>query len=1020
MKKKYLLSLLMFIPILVFSQNNGKIAGKVVDNSKLPLIGANIIVLNTTNGAATDEDGSFEISITPGTYSVRAQFVGFSSQTIENVVVEAGKTTVIEFNLEMEALAAQEIVVIGYGVQKKTEVTGAVTSISPADVQKIPTTQIAEAIQGAAPGVNVSFGSGAPGSTPNIKIRGAGSLENNDPLYIIDGVPADIQYVNPADIEAIDILKDASSAAIYGSRAANGVILVTTKRGKPGDLKINYSTYLNSQSPDADFPFITNSRDYTNVAKQAMDNVGQDYLQFITDYEANPSAFSNSDWQNAYFRDAVEQKHDLSISGGTKDFNFSVSGLYANQKGTIINTDNERMSLRINSDFKKGRLKIGESFSVGKSKGTSRWNYTFNFFHLARMSPLTPIWDNTPSGYGTQWDISGLALEGNPILQNEINELTWDDVNILASGYLEYDILDDLKYTFRVSQNIDNKYEFNYFPEYFTSDADNNPTTNMDETRERQYHTIIETFANYNKAFGKHSFTLMGGYSQEKIDNRETFASVKGFPSTELRVLGAGEEGDNAGGDAWEWRQRSFFGRITYAFDDKYLVTANIRRDGSSRFDSENRWGTFPSFSLGWRLSKESFFEGIDFITDLKIRGGYGELGMQEFDDYAYIAKIIKDWNSRLNYPFGEGRDQGIIVGARALSFPSVGIQWETSKETNVGFDMALFGNRMTLTADYYQRESEGILYAAPIPLSSGSYSPPVVNSASIENNGLELGIGYRNYDNEFKYDINASISTYSNEVTKLGQGNEEAVWGGEIHWSMDLTTKTEVGQPIGSFFLYRTDGIFKSQAEIDAYTKDGNLIMPDAQPGDLKYVDVNGDGRISGDDKEFMGSGAPDAEFGVNFSARYKSFDISLNIYAVTGKQMINGARWLTMRLDKFAGMHEDLLDAWTPQNADSNIPRVLYADDRNAQASDYWLEDADYLRIRHIEIGYTFPKGILNALGVGNLRIYVAADNLITITGYDGYDPGIDYGSLFDRGADRSPYPVPKQFLTGIQLGL
>lgn len=1003
-----------------WAQALGTIKGSVRDEAGQPLPGANVVVEHTTIGAATDADGRFVLRLSPGVYTLVASFVGYEPARVSDVQVRAGDTTEVTFVLQPTVLRGAEVVVIGYGEQEKRDVTGAVVTVRPSEITELATTQPAEMLQGMAPGVDVAYATGAPGAAPDIKIRGAGSFNNNYPLIVVDGIPSSLSYVNPADIEAIDIIKDASMAAIYGARAANGVIFIRTRRGHSGEPIIQYSSYYSYDVIPKKFPFITRADEYVRVAKMALDNAGVPYFGFVTEYDQNPERFANSDWQEAYFRSGYETKHDLSISGGTEQGRFSVSGMYARQNGIVINTYNERMSLRLNSDFEKGKFKFGESFSIGRSKGNSRWNEAYNFYHLSRMSPLTPIYDSdNPSGYGSQYEIEGLSKDPNIILEQELNKLHWDWIRAMISGYITFEPWSGVKYTLRLGGNIASGYNMNYFPEYFSNEADFRPFTSMNETRQRSYHTIIENFINVNKTFDAHKVELLLGTAREQTGWRSTYGYVKEFPSTELRVLGAGEEGDDASGWASDWRMLSFFGRVSYAFRQRYMITANLRRDGSSRFDPKHRWGWFPSFSVAWRLSDEPFLRNVSWLSELKLRGGYGELGMQEFEDYAFIPKIEKDINGWTNYAFGPGRDQVIFIGARNLSFPSIGIHWETSKETNIGLDAGLFADALSLTMDYYVRRSEGILYAVPIPPSAGSASNPTVNSASVKNTGFELGLTYRGRRGDLRYQIVTNMSTFHNVVEKLGRTGNEAIWGGEIHWSMDPTTKTVVGKPIGAFFLYKTDGIFRSQEEIDNYVdKNGNKIQPDAKPGDVKYVDVNGDGQITEDDKVFMGDGTPDVTLGLGLHASYKNFDLTINAYAELGKKMINGARWLTMRVDKFHGMHRDLLKAWTPENPDSNIPRVIYGDDRNTLASDLWLEDASYLRIRHIELGYTLPANFTMQYGLAKFRVYVAAENLITLTRYTGYDPAITYGTLFSRGADRSPYPLSRKYLVGVQV--
>lgn len=1018
---KRLLSILALavFPILLFGQSKGKIVGKVLDEDGSPLIGANVIVEGTYFGAATDVNANFEISIDPGTYALKAQFVGYKSEIVRNIVVKAGQSIEVNFQLEPDAFMAGEVVVVGYGVQQKREVTGAVTSVKMKSVQKIATTQTAEALQGAVAGLDVSASSAAPGSAPNIKIRGIGSMETNHPLVIVDGVPGRLDLVAPSDIESIDVLKDASMAAIYGSRAANGVIIINTKRGQAGELKINYQSQFSSQTLPDKYPFITNTDDWVKVAKMAYDNAGQDQPDFIQNY-TNGSG-PNSDWQNEYFRNAGQTKHSLSVSGGSENINFAVSGTYARQDGIVIGTDYDRATLRINSDFKKGKLKVGESFSVARTRDNGRWNYTYAFYHLSRLTPIVPIYDpTTPSGYGSQNDFGNLSEADNIILQQDLFENKSDNVNLLMSGYLEYDFLPELKYTLRVSQNIRDGFTRSMQPKYKSGELDLNNLTSVSETRSRSYTTVLESFVNYNKTFNDHNVAVMAGAAQEEYEFRSLIGSVEGFLSTDVTVPGAGEQNDDVSGWKYESRLRSLFARVNYSFADKYLITANIRRDGSSKFNEDDRWGTFPSVSAAWRLSKESFFN-VPAITDLKLRGGYGVLGMQEIGDYAFIPVITTDNAGRTNYAFGEGRDQKLFIGSRVTGFPAYDIKWEESKETNFGFDVGLFEERLSFSFDYFKRESDGILFSLPIPPSAGSYGEPVANAASMENNGFEISSTYRNFDSEFKYQVSVNVSSYTNEVTSLGSDLNDALTGGSVHWSMDDVTRTEIGRPIASFYLYKTNGLFRSQEEIDNYkNSEGGLIQPNAEPGDVRYIDTNGDGKISDDDKQFLGDAIPDATVGLNFSGTYKNFDFNLNVYAVFGKDMVNGSRWLSMRLDKMHGMDQDLLNSWTPENPDTDIPRLVYGDDRNTRPSDLWMEDASYIRIKHIEVGYSLPKNILNSFGIGSLRVYISADNLLTITDYTGYDPSIDYGSLLSRGVDRSPYPSARKYSTGIQIGL
>ena len=1014
------------------AQQKGTVSGVVTDENGAPLAFTNVVILDSHFGAATNVNGEYVFTVPAGRYSLRASYLGYESKTVDDVVVTADVTTTVNFTLKLSVVYGEEIVVIGYGVQQKKDLTGSATTVRVDDAQKISVTEASTALQGRAAGVNVSQTNGAPGSGADIKIRGAGTLGNTFPLVIVDGVPSSLASVNPQDIATFDILKDASAAAIYGSRAGNGVLIISTKRGAEGPVRVTFSSKLSQQSLAKKFDLVTDTDDYIAIVKQAADNGGVDYPEFVAMYEQNPKQFSGgTDWQDAYFRDALMQDYDLTIAGGGKNANFAVSGNYSHQQGIVVTTQDERMGLRINSDFTKGRIKMGESFSVNRFIGKGRYHANESFFSLGGLSPMVPVHDaSNPSGWAGQDPNIGFYREIDNIVANmHLRDNKYDDIHMLASAYLEYSPVDGLTYTARLSQNIYNNYGYSFAPTFFLSNLDLNEKTWLSETRSRSYHTVMDHVINYTKQLGDHNIDAMAGYSQESTSFRSTGGSVVGFPDDDLRVLGAGTESDDAFGYATDWHYRSYFGRINYNFADKYLFQANIRRDGSSRFSDnrENRWGNFPSVSAAWRVSQEPFFK-LPWINDLKVRASYGVLGMQEFSDYLYYALISSDDNRDLNYPFGPGKEQSVHIGARATDFPSVGLKWEESKQTNIGFDLAMLGNKLTLEFDYYIKKNEDVLYNPPIPLSAGSSSNPIINAATIENKGIEIAANYRDMDHLFKYEFNFTATTYDNKVKALGRLGTEVIWGGNVYWAFDDVTRSEVGRPLAPFYLYDTDGIFKSQAEVDAYLAGGGAYWEDEtpMPGDVKYIDTNGDGVITEDDKKFFGTGQPSAEFGLNCNFSYKRFDFNCFLYAVTGKEMVNGAKWLSYWTNHEPGnYHTDLADAWSPTNTGSDIPRVIQGDDRNVQASDLWLEDADYLRLKHIEIGYTLPASSVYRLGIESLRFYVAGENLLTLTGYSGYDPAIDGtvftgSALFSRGVDGSPYPIARQFITGIQIGL
>lgn len=1005
------------------SQETGSISGRVIDSETgAPMVGANVIISGSNFGDVTDDNGEYKIELPVGTYSVHVTYIGYSKGVMNNVSVIEDQVAQIDLSLKVSSLVGDQVVVIGYGIQNKRSVTGSISSVSVEDMQKVSSTEISNSIQGRIAGVNVSQTSGAPGASAEIKVRGAGTLGNGTPLVIVDGVPSSMSSVDPSDIESMDILKDASAAAIYGSRAGNGVMLIKTKRGKPGETKISFSSKTSSHSVRKKFPLVTNASDYIKIVKQAADNGGVDYPKFVTMYESNPGQFSSgTDWQDAYFQTAPMQDYDLKISGGSENSNFAVSGNYSKQDGIIVTTSDERLGFRINSDFTKGKLKLGESVSINRFIGKNRYDVRYNFFSLGGLSPLVPVHDSKNStGYAGQDPNIGFYREVDNIVANmNLRDNKYDNMHILASGYAEYKPINGLTYTARVSQNIYNNYYFQFHPEFQLSNLDLNDQSTMSETRSRQFHTIIDNTVNYNTVKGKHDIDLLAGYSQEETEFRSTFGSAAGFADNNLRVLEAGAGNDNASGSASTWHYQSYFGRLNYAYDSKYLLQVNFRRDGSSRFSEENRWGDFPSLSLGWRLSEEPFFN-FGSISEFKIRASYGELGMQEFGDYMYYFSIASDDNEDLNYPFGPGKEQNVYIGSRAVNYPSIGLKWEGSKQTNFGMDLSMYDDKLSMNMDYYIKENTDVLYAAPIPMSAGASSAPTINAATILNKGIEFNFNYREFEKPLKYEINLSASTYNNEVTKLGRMGTEVIWGGNVYWALDDVTRSVVGKPLAPFYLYETDGIFKSDAEASSYT---GAYFKDMVPGggDVKYVDQNGDGVINSADKKYFGTAQPSAEIGLNLTMSYKQFDMNMFLFGVVGKQMFNGAKWLTSWTDHAPGnYHSDLADAWSSSNTNSNIPRVIQGDDRNAKASDLWLEDADYLKLSHFELGYSFDKKFAENAGLNSLRMFVAGDNLFTLTKYSGFDPSIDYDSLFGRGVDRSPYPTPRQFIAGIQIGL
>jgi TonB-dependent starch-binding outer membrane protein SusC len=998
-----------------------RISGQVTDaTTGEPLPGVNILIKNTLQGVITDMNGKYTIEVKEDNPVLVYSFVGYISQEI----AVSGRS-VIDVVLSSDVKTLDEVVVIGYGTQKKVDVTGAVSTVRISDMQKIHANNASVALQGQASGVNIVQTNADPGAGADIRIRGIGTLNNHFPLVIVDGVPSEINAVDPKDIESVNILKDAASAAIYGSRAANGVVIINTKRGagiSSQKTKVDYHGYFSFNSREKDFGLINNSADYIKVAKMAAENSGSEYPLFVTQWEANPNQFGNTDWENEIFRNSTEQKHDLSISRSGENYNFYVSTGYRDEQGIRLGSEDKQYSLRINSDFQiSKRLRIGESIGYTQNKGMYYPN-TYFFWQLVMTNPLQKIYDpTTSSGYAPELRDVGFKESQNPVRDYTINESTYKNDNMLVSAYLEFEPVKNLKYLFRISQNYARNTNFSFKPTYYSDFYDQNKENDLSESYGNTMHNIMDNILSYSIDISKHSISALVGYSWE--DNKYHWFSGAGkvTPSNSIRNLGATTKDQSTDGGDEQNRLLSMFGRLSYTYANKYIFQANVRRDGSSRFAPENRWGWFPSASLGWRVSEESFFESIKpAINELKLRASYGTLGMQEVGNYTYIPTILTDDSGLTNYPFGIGPSQPIFVGGRQVSFPSVGLKWETTKSTNIGFDMAMLNNRLTLEADYYMKDVSDILFAVPIPLSTGSSTSPPVNSASIKNKGFEFTAGWREFEGKFKYDLRMTFAHNTNEVIELGDVGNNAITGGSVYWALNDVTRTEVGTQLGEFYVFKTAGLFQNQAEIDAYQGSKGIIMPDAKPGDLKIVDTDKNGSIDNNDKVFMGSGLPKAELGLTFNASYLNFDLNLFIYSSLGLKKYNGGRWMASMAEEYHGWHKDMLNAWTPQNTHTDIPRLVNdASHFNVRESDLYVENASYLRISHLELGYNLPTTPLNKIKIAGARIYLGGENLLTLTKYKGWDPGIGGGGdSYASGIDRYPYPVARKVMFGLQV--
>ena len=989
-----------------------EITGTITDKDGNPLPGASVTLQSdSTVGVQSDFDGIYTIEAPGSDTALVFSYLGFKTK---EVVV--GDQSTINVILEEDAVGLDEVILVGYGTQKQTEVSAAISSVDVADIQKIPTADVGSSLQGQVAGLNVSTASGAPGSDPVIRVRGLGTIGNNNPLFVIDGIPGELSYLNPADIENISVLRDASAATIYGSRASNGVIIVTTKRGKTGEPSVTINSYISTQSVKQNVE-VANRAQHDRIKLDAYANAGQDPAPYLTSSEQ----FADSDWVGAYLQSAYEQKHDIGISGGTEKMKYSFSAGFFDNTGTVINTGFDRLSTRFNMDFNllNDRLKIapGISYTRENTKGifesTEGGNAGFSpFLDIYQQLPHKEIFDsNSINGYATPKP--GLG-SGNPIGITELEKRRDQDDYMQFNISATLQLIEGLNYQFQYGANIENTHFSNFIPTYNFGPQAVNENPRLSEDRSRTTNWTLNNTLNYQKTFGEnHDLDVLLGISREKSEFRSVGGSNNILASDQLLALNAGIGDAASFGLNSTNTLQSYFGRLSYDYANKYYMQASVRRDGSSRFGQDNKYGTFYSVSLGWAVHNEDFFES-DVISTLKPRFSYGTLGNQLIGEHLFLARIGSG-NDQLNYPFGEGASQPVLIGAISTSLPTPDIKWEETATTNFGLDVGFFQNRLKASFDYFMSKTTDMLVEVPIPATSGITKFPLTNGGNLENKGWELSTTYNsNPDKDFTFDITANISGSTNKVTQLGVA-DESFTDGFIEYNNFPTTRTEVGGEVGRFYLFEADGLFQSQAEVDAQST-----QPNAAPGDIRFLDTNEDGTLDDDDKKYFGSGNPDFEYGLTLNGAYKSFDFSIFFQGSQGNEIYNGVKMWLYRTDR-QNMSPDLLNAWTPQNTGSEIPRNVFGDpNNNIRPTNYFLEDGSYFRLKNVQVGYTFPESLVDKWPISKLRMYITANNVFTVTDYSGFDPGLGNGGTFTKGVDRGFYPLSKSLILGLNLSL
>lgn len=980
------------------------VTGTVTDVSGEPIIGANIRIKGTTTGTITDIDGNFSIEAKPQSV-IEVSYIGYLTQ---ETVINNQKS--IRFLLKEDTKTLDEVVVIGYGVQKKADLTGSVANINTEKLNTQSNANIGQALQGKIAGVDIVSQGGALGSGTRIMVRGIGTLNNASPLYIVDGMYMNsIDHINPNDIASIDVLKDASSAAIYGSRAANGVIIVTTKEGsntegKPIiDLSVNLG--ISTASKFLDMLDAKGWAEVTTIARQA---IGKPALDMATDLANKP----DNDWQDIMFRPALMQNYNLAVKGGGKYSTYYTGLGYFNQDGIVKGTNYQRYNIQSKNDYKRGIFSAGTNLIISFShdKPLHQELRGGMIGTILQSVPTLEKYDDTrEGGYGgTYGDVVNIP-HPLAIIDDNIMDRYNENVKIFANLYAQIELFKGLKYKLNLTPDFSFERYKNYLNKYDFGLATNS-ITQLTERQRRRRNILVENLLTFDRTFGEHKISALAGYTYQDSRFRHIQAYGEGLPQG-LEEIDAATTNRSNEGNSWRSVLTSILGRVFYSYQNKYLFTATIRRDGSSQFGKNNRYGYFPSFSLGWNVAEEKFMENVHWLDQLKLRGGYGVLGNQEIDNYQYSSTIT----TGINYPDGNG---GLLQGAFPKNFANPDIKWEETAMTNVGIDFMAFNNRLSLTADYYVKNTKDILLTVPIPISSGGANDPIRNAGKIRNNGFEFNLGWMDQPNpDISYGINLIGSFNKNKVIAMGS-ESGSIKGGSTNQNI-TTSETKAGYPIGGYWLISTAGYFNSQEEVDAYAKDGKKIQPAAEPGDIKFVDANNDGVINDDDRVFQGSPFPDFTFALNGNMRYKNFDLSIGLQGVLGNKIYNATRQTLEDVTKGSNFLASCLDYWTPENKNASHPRLTWDDpNRNTRAeSDRYLENGSYLRLRSVQLGYTFPQTWFKG-AIQHARVYINAENLFTITSYSGYSPDVNADNANYRGFDNFIYPTNRTFMLGLNV--
>ena len=978
------------------------ITGTVADVNNEPLTGVNVVVNGTTNGTITDFDGNFTLT-GPNDCTLVFSYIGMLTHEVQY----QGKPLHVVMKEDNQLL--EDVVVIGYQTVKKTDLTGAVSVLDTKEMKKSTAGTLVSQMQGLATGVNVRS-SGRAGEDASIQIRGVGSLSNNSPLWVIDGMITNpgVDF-NPADVESIQILKDASAAAIYGSRAANGVIIVTTKKGAKGPMKVNVSVKETVEwSPKYDLMDAEEYKKYNDIA----------YIEAIKDHIGSINRTQehspyNTDWQDEVLKTALVQDYNVSLSGGGESGSYFVSAGYYNNNGVSYGNDFDRYSIRVNTQGKKGWFSFGENLSYSLTNTDPNQTNTYN--DILRMLPTIPVYDeNNPGGYGYGDAAKYNTFGTNPIAREDLEYRHMRQNRLNGSAWLEIKPFDFLSYKFNGGVDL-------YFYENQWFRGEGNWTQNQEhrdpegqKARDNTYNMLIEHTLNFNKDFGSHHVDAVLGTTYQHHEWEGLWASRLNFPllgdGSYLHVLNAGQSNQQNANSISENAMISYLGRLNYNYDDKYYLTATFRRDGTSRLSKENRWGNFPSVSAAWRISKEKFFN-VSWIDDLKIRGNWGRLGNASIGDWDYLGTINQSIVSVIG---------GVVVpGAAQVKLVNPNLKWETKETVNVGFDAMFFRNRLNFSAEYYNAKTTDVLAETPIAISTGNQGgSPWTNAASLRNQGFEFTLGWKDQVADFKYGAMLNVTTMTNKVLSIGRDDSarDYIDSGQA--------RTQPGRSLAEFYLRQTQGIFKTQEQIDNYvtSKGQPIIIEGKRPqlGDVRYVDMNDDGEITDADRDYCGSPWAKMQMSLVLNAEWKNFDFSMMWNGQFGNKIYNIPMWQgRLFADNSSYIRFKKGEEPYQVNPNSDTPRIIYGDYRNSRDSDRFLENGSYFRMKNISVGYTLKQNWLSNIGIDKLRVYATGSNLLTITGYSGLDPDFQgVNPVWNSGSESFSYPNTRSVMFGLDL--